>query len=137
MKSDEILSYDLLCIFSVPCEASKKKLWVEAIEKHQPFDYYLSKFHVCELHFTADSIKRSGQRTVLHPNVVPTIFPLSIQLNDDESAIEFLDEDASFFETNSHYLQNDTSTFQPMRQQLNTANATIDDQIEQQNTLDE
>lgn len=54
----------------------QKKLWIEAIEKHQPFDYYVSKYYVCELHFPEEAIRRIGKRTDLLPNVVPTIFTL-------------------------------------------------------------
>lgn len=66
--------FDCILNFSVPSEPNKRKLWIEAIEKHQSFDYYVSKFYVCELHFSEESLRRGGFRTDLKPNVVPTIF---------------------------------------------------------------
>lgn len=60
--------------FRVPSEPSRRKLWIDAIEQFQDFDYYVSKFYVCELHFENGSFRRIGEKTILSPNIVPTIF---------------------------------------------------------------
>lgn len=62
-------------IHSVPSEPNKRKNWIKAIETHQEFDYFVSKYIVCELHFESDSITKTGSRTDLKRNTVPTIFP--------------------------------------------------------------
>lgn len=60
--------------FSVPFEPNKRKKWIAAIETHQEFDYYVSKYYICELHFPADAIRRVGGRTDLQADAIPTIF---------------------------------------------------------------
>lgn len=61
--------------FSVPFEPARRQKWIDAIETHQQFDYYVSRYFVCEQHFSVDAIKRIGFRTDLKPNAIPTIFP--------------------------------------------------------------
>lgn len=53
----------------------KRRTWIEAIETYQPFNYFYSKFYVCELHFSPKEIRRFGGRVSLAPGAVPTIFP--------------------------------------------------------------
>lgn len=72
-------------IKSVPMQSENRRKWIMAIETHQEFDYTVSRFNVCELHFTADLIQKRGQRTDLKPGAVPSIFP--------SYEIEYLDED--------------------------------------------
>lgn len=70
---------------SVPMKPEKREKWIQAIEKYQEFDYALSRFFVCELHFQADSIEKRGSRIDLKPGTVPTIFPTQIEyLEEDE-----------------------------------------------------
>lgn len=63
----------------------KRRIWIDAIEKFQQFDYAAAKFFVCELHFLPEQIMRSGGRTDLVDGSVPTIFK--------SPNVEFLDED--------------------------------------------
>lgn len=87
--------------FSVPSDPDKRMVWIAAIEKHQEFNYHISKFYVCESHFRKDDIYKNRKRTTLLPNVTPTIFPNET----DNVEVEFLDEDSSFFESNVHFLK--------------------------------
>lgn len=67
-----------MCVFlhrSVPDDPEKKKLWVAAIETYQQFDFYASKYFVCEQHFLVSEVKRNGFRTTLLPSAVPTVYP--------------------------------------------------------------
>lgn len=81
---------DILCVcsYSVPMKSENRNKWIQASEKHQEFDYKVSRFFVCELHFTADSLQKRGLRTDVAPGAVPTIFPTH--------EIEYLDEDAIY-----------------------------------------
>lgn len=62
-------------LHSVPNEPNKRNEWISAIGTYQEFDYYVSKFHVCELHFPEGSIRKIGKRTTLQADALPTIFP--------------------------------------------------------------
>lgn len=95
-----IVFNSFLCC-SVPSKPNKRKLWIEAIEKHQEFNYHISTFSVCESHFPENAINQNGKRTTLYPNVIPTIFPQ----NKENLAVEFLEEDSSFLKRNAHYLE--------------------------------
>lgn len=136
--------------FSVPIETNKRKLWIEAIEKHQSFDYYASKFYVCELHFPEESLRRGGFRTDLKPNVVPTIFcprfyefiykcKSNLFLNtfghiflisnsdigDLNDSIEYLEEDQTFFEQNPQFLTSTTEFQGIVNDEINNATTSI------------
>lgn len=67
------------CIFnieiSVPIDSARKKLWIEAIEHHQEFDYYISRFFVCQNHFMESDLLLKGTRTTLSPGAIPSVFP--------------------------------------------------------------
>lgn len=69
----------LICKYSfsnsVPASGDKRKKWIEAIEKHQEFDYCSSKYYICEQHFERDSINIIGKRKNVKPNAIPSIFP--------------------------------------------------------------
>lgn len=71
----------------MPSDPIKRKKWIDAIEKHQEFDFSICKYYVCQLHFPDDCIKKAGSRTNLLAGVVPTIFPQICN-------IEYLEEDA-------------------------------------------
>lgn len=68
----------------------KRQKWINAIETHQEFDYTVSRFFVCESHFTTGSIQRRGKNTSLDANAVPSIFP--------DYQIEYLNEDEIYLE---------------------------------------
>lgn len=61
-------------LFCVPSEPIRRSKWIETIETFQEFDYTLSKFYVCEQHFSPESVIRRGARTYLASNAIPTIF---------------------------------------------------------------
>lgn len=60
---------------SVPSDSDRRNEWIKAIEQHQIFNYKISKFYVCELHFSPESIYRNGARVTVKKGFVPTIFP--------------------------------------------------------------
>lgn len=61
-------------IFRVPSDPTRRKKWITAIETHQEFDYSLSTFYVCDLHFPVECIIKRGARTDLAQNALPSIF---------------------------------------------------------------
>lgn len=65
----------LFCFFSVPPDPVRKEAWIKAIEKYQEFDYYVSRFVVCEKHFLENEIRKVDLRKKLLPNVLPSVFP--------------------------------------------------------------
>lgn len=101
MFSVALYFYRILCILcSVPGNPEKRYKWIQAIETYQESDYYCSKFHVCELHFPSEAIKRFGGRTELLPGTVPTIFRFELidqnnLIDENNCQIEFLEEDGA------------------------------------------
>lgn len=63
-----------MIILRMPTEPTARKLWIEAIEKHQKFDESVGVFHVCISHFEKKE-ERRGEETVLIHSSVPSIFP--------------------------------------------------------------
>lgn len=60
---------------SVPLKNPNRKLWIDAIENFQPFDYVIQNYYVCSLHFSSTDLKISGKRKTVISGRFPTIFP--------------------------------------------------------------
>lgn len=77
-------------MFRVPSQNDRGK-WIEAIEKHQSFDHYRKIFHVCIRHFHANDVNKKGEKIVLKPNVIPSIFRFDMVQSITEGAAEEID----------------------------------------------
>lgn len=51
-----------------------REKWISQIEKHQPFNYYLADFWVCEHHFDPSSVYCKSFRKFLFKGAFPTNF---------------------------------------------------------------
>lgn len=60
--------------FRIPSEDRIRKQWINAIESHQKFDYTISDFRVCQLHFTQSNVFSCTNRTLLSRGSIPTLF---------------------------------------------------------------
>lgn len=49
-------------------------MWIEAIEKHQHFDYNRKIFRVCKRHFSETAFFIQNNRTILRSDAIPTVF---------------------------------------------------------------
>lgn len=70
-----ILNYRL---FSqrIPFRPELRTKWIEAIAKHQEFDFSNASFMICELHFEEKEVLRSQPNdSHLKRGAVPSIFP--------------------------------------------------------------
>lgn len=62
---------------SVPMEEPNRSKWIEAIEKVQPFDYYVSTYHLCQFHFLPEDVGTQGKKKTkkfILSGRVPSIF---------------------------------------------------------------
>lgn len=48
--------------------------WIEEIEKHQDFSHQKCLFNVCIQHFKPSDYKKNGEKFILNPDAVPSIF---------------------------------------------------------------
>lgn len=86
---------------SVPLSNPNRKLWIDAIEKNQPFDYIVSSYHVCSLHFSLSDIKISGKRKTIISGRFPTIFlPQNVAENVCASGSSRFEEAVNFQQPN-------------------------------------
>lgn len=97
--------------------------WIEAIEKCQVFDYKVTRFVVCSLHFLPDDILVRGKRRIISQGKVPSIF------SNDESLAHQKTSNCLLKQTNDnvHY-GNGSNTFQPL--QNPTAYQSFDEQVD-------
>lgn len=57
----------------MPLNGSKREKWVEEIEKRQPAKSDLPTY-ICNEHFTEQDFIKSGSKSILIPDAVPTVF---------------------------------------------------------------
>lgn len=69
-------------ILRVPRSGDIRTKWIEAIQKHQHFDYNRQNFHVCRRHFWARDFSKEGNTTALIPDAVPSVFEESVVVID-------------------------------------------------------
>lgn len=79
-------------VSSVPLKNPNRQKWISAIEKIQPFDYYVATYHVCELHFLPEDVETKGKRKLIIPGRVPKVFQ---NIGNNNSSINLQVEDTS------------------------------------------
>lgn len=52
----------------------ERRLWIESISNHQPFDFYRLYFNVCERHFAPCELTKFEDKTIRKRNAIPSIF---------------------------------------------------------------
>lgn len=64
--------------------------WIAEIELHQPFNYYLRDFPICQNHFHPSCYFFKGDRKILYPGAIPNIslFPFQNTSDDETSAVD-------------------------------------------------
>lgn len=77
----------------MPSFEPDRSCWINAIEQHQEFDYYVHTYLVCSLHFKPSDLTILGKRKILKKGTVPTIFQnqdqaINIQQGYVESSME-------------------------------------------------
>lgn len=80
-----------MCFTSrIPKSGDNRTKWIEAIEKHQWFDYNRQIFNVCNRHFCASDFSKEGNRMTLVSDAVPSVFENSVVVVDgfDERDME-------------------------------------------------
>lgn len=67
----------------MPTNDVRGSKWIQAICRHQEYDFYSKQFTICEEHFTTDDFIKINGKKVLHHNAVPSIFgyPNSLTTN--------------------------------------------------------
>lgn len=70
---------DLSCCFSflkfsVPLSQPTRNQWIQAIEKHQEFNYHVQSFLVCSLHFKPTDLGIRGKGKSVIKGKIPSIF---------------------------------------------------------------
>lgn len=63
----------------MPKDGDERKIWINAIEKHQVYDLYKLRFKVCELHFTDDDLRIVNGKKIKRKNASPSIFDNNVE----------------------------------------------------------
>lgn len=61
-------------LFRVPPNEPQRKRWIDAIEKHQTFDYTCPSFDICCLHFEKSNFICKENTILLKNDAIPSIF---------------------------------------------------------------
>lgn len=68
-------------LFSVPRTGQVRLEWIKSISKFQEFDFFSTKYMVCEHHFPVNEISCQKGKYFLPNRVAPTIFPSTSHLD--------------------------------------------------------
>lgn len=69
---------NLILFHSVPQNGERRQKWIDAITKHQSYDFTSLSFALCELHFHSEDIHHNWKKNKLNTNAIPLFFPLYV-----------------------------------------------------------